>query len=234
MKNDVVAKINKIGKVGQIICRIGKVVLIIPFVVSVFTVMILAAIPQNLVTIDMSHQAAFHVDLNKLQVMNVIEHMEPTITDDMDISASIVLNGTDYNVVDFEQRDNELKILADAETYTLDLWNMLWILISTVLSIVAIYIVLHFAQKVCKTFRHCETPFTDEIVNALKKLAISIIPMAFLSSITNSVTDSMMTGNFNIMLDIDLMTIMLVVFVFMLAAIFKYGTILQIESDETL
>ncbi|MBQ5325201.1 MAG: hypothetical protein J6J58_07115, partial [Oscillospiraceae bacterium] len=63
---------------------------------------------------------------------------------------------------------------------------------------------------------------------------ISIIPMALLQSVTDSITNSMMTGDIDIVLGIDLMTVILVILIFLLATIFKYGTMLQKESDETL
>ena len=68
----------------------------------------------------------------------------------------------------------------------------------------------------------------------LKKVAIALIPMAFLSNLTTSVTDSIMSGNVNIVIGVDMTTVLLVLLVFMLSAIFSYGTMLQQESDETL
>jgi len=68
----------------------------------------------------------------------------------------------------------------------------------------------------------------------LKKVAIALIPMAFLSNLTTSVTDSIMSGSVNIVIGVDMTTILLVLLIFMLAAIFSYGTMLQQESDETL
>ena len=93
---------------------------------------------------------------------------------------------------------------------------------------------MHFVEKLCKLFRDCETPFTAEISETIKKLAIAIIPMAFFSNLSESVTNSAMSGKVNIVIGVDLMTILLVLLVFMLSRIFSYGTVLQQESDETL
>jgi len=95
-------------------------------------------------------------------------------------------------------------------------------------------VVIHFIGILCKKFQYCSTPFTEDIVKAIKNLAISIIPMALLQSITESITNSMMAGDIDIVVGVDLMTVILVILIFLLAAIFNYGTMLQKESDETL
>lgn len=232
MKNEIIEKVNKIGKAGQIIAKIGKVILTIAFVACLVTAVFVCVIPKDMITMDMSHQAIINIDLNEMEKVKDIIVIETP--DNQNVETALEINGIEYEVVNYEQDASEMKVYADAETHGFTLSNIWWLMIPALLSVGAIYIVLCFIEKLCILFRDCETPFTDEVVNALKKLAISIIPMACLSSITQSISDSILTGNIDIVIGIDLMTVILVVLIFMLAAIFKYGTMLQIESDETL
>lgn len=236
MKNDIIIKVNKIGNAGCIITNIAKVILSIGFVVCVMAGIVLAMMPKGFVTIDVSGDAAIAVDLNKVPI---IDTQDFTQIDDfeklgVEISSDIEINGVDYGVVSAQQQDGVYTIDAHADAYTIDIGNLGLVVVIAAVYIIAAIVVLHFVNKLCKEFKTCTTPFTENIVSALKKLAISIIPMAFLASLTDSVTGSIMSGNVEITVGVDLMTILLVLLIFMLAAIFSYGAMLQTESDETL
>jgi len=123
---------------------------------------------------------------------------------------------------------------AEADSYTLRFNQLISVVFLAAVNCVVMWVVMHFVAKLCKLFKECETPFTEEVVQMLKKVAIALIPMAFLSNLTTSVTDSIMSGSVNIVIGVDMTTILLVLLIFMLAAIFSYGTMLQQESDETL
>ena len=225
MKNEIIEKVNKIGKVGQVIAKISKVVLLIGFVACLVSAVFLCMIPEETITMNMSHQAKVDIDLNDMVVI------EPV---DEDEEGAIEINGVEYKITNYEQNEEHVTIHSESENYEFNLSHMWWVMIPALLSIAAIYVVVFFVEKLCKVFRECETPFTDEVVKIMEKIAVAIIPMACLSPITESISDSIMTGTVHIVLGVDLMMVVLVVLIFMLAAIFKYGTMLQIESDETL
>lgn len=68
----------------------------------------------------------------------------------------------------------------------------------------------------------------------MKNLAISLIPWVVLSNISDMFLQYIMTGNYNIALSINLKIVLVIVLIFALIYIFKYGAVLQQESDETL
>ena len=236
MKNEIVCKVNKIGKIGFIINKIAKVLITVGLVACIAGTALLAFVPADFITFEISGNAITNIDFDNIPLFDVIDlgDLQKLDESDPDLDTSIDINGISYGIIDFKRVNNKITVFAQADSYTIDIANFKWFLIPVIVFLISALVVMHFIGKLCKTFQFCDTPFTEEVVDALKKLAISIIPMAILQPLTESVTTSMMTGNFDFVIGIDLMNIILVVLIFLLAAIFKYGTMLQNESDETL
>ena len=68
----------------------------------------------------------------------------------------------------------------------------------------------------------------------MQNLAISLIPWTIVSSVSDSVVASYLQGGLQFQFNLDLSVALVVLIVFILVYIFKYGAILQQESDETL
>lgn len=74
----------------------------------------------------------------------------------------------------------------------------------------------------------------NEAIGLMQKIAISLIPLAVYSAFVDSLLNSIINGKLNFVMDIDILVIMAILLVFLLTFIFKYGAMLQQESDETL
>ena len=234
MKNETLTKVNKIGKVGEIISNIGKVIIAIGTIACLVSGIILMVLPDDMVVIHMDGKATVEINMPMVGNNIVTEDGPSVVIGSVSTNGSLELNGMEYGVVDMTPTENGFLMEAEADSYTLHFSQLTGIVFLAAVNCAVIWVVMHFISKLCKLFKECETPFTEEIVQTLKKLAIALIPMAFLSNLATSVTDSIMTGNVNIVIGVDVTTILLVLLVFMLSAIFSYGTMLQQESDETL
>ena len=244
MKKDVVSKVNKIGKAGVIITNIGKVFLWIGLIVCILSGLLLMAIPDDFIVIHMEGKAAVEVnfpaaisqsDFYVIEEDGVGELKWNDVTwGEVDGTLDLEVNGQEYGVVGMVKTENGYLMDAMTDTYTIKVTNFASVVFLAAVFCAVTLVTTHFVGKLCKLFQDCETPFTVEISDALKKLAIAIIPMAFFANLSESVTNSVMSGNVNIVIGVDLMTVLLVLLVFMLSAIFNYGTMLQQESDETL
>lgn len=242
MKNDVVLKVNKIGKAGVIITKIGKVFLWIGLVICLLTGLLLLALPDDFITIHMEGKAAVEVsfpaairesDFYVIEDDGVAELKWNDVTWG-EIDSSLEVNGQEYGIVGMVKTENGYLMDAQSDSYTIKLTNFANVVLLSALLCAVALVTMHFVGNLCRLFQDCETPFTVEISDALKKLAIAIIPMAFFSNLSESVSNSIMSGKVNIVIGVDLMTVLLVLLVFMLSAIFNYGALLQQESDETL
>ena len=236
MKNEVISKINTIGKAGNIISKIAKVIMIIGLVGCIVGTVLLSFIPKDFVTFNMSGDAVITVNTDNMPLFEIINFGDEVHIDknEDDLSVKWDINDVAYIVSELEQNGNVINMYAEAESYKIDISSFKWFLIPVIVFMISALVVVHFIGILCKKFQYCSTPFTEDIVKAIKNLAISIIPMALLQSVTESITNSMMAGDIDIVVGVDLMTVILVILIFLLAAIFNYGTMLQKESDETL
>lgn len=234
MKNETITKVNKIGNAGLIIANIAKVIIAIGAIACLVSGIILTVLPDDMVVIHVDGKAAVEINMPMIGNQIVSEDGPSVVIGSVSTEGSLELNGIEYGVVGMTQTENGFLMEAEADSYTLRFNQLTNVVFLAAVNCVVVWIVMHFVAKLCKLFKECETPFTDEVVQMLKKVAIALIPMAFLSNLTTSVTDSIMSGNVNVVIGVDMTTILLVLLIFMLAAIFSYGTMLQQESDETL
>ena len=93
---------------------------------------------------------------------------------------------------------------------------------------------LFFLKRICKALSVCETPFSGTVIDSMQKLSISLIPVFVYSLFKDSLIESLMYGEMSLGIEFDFFTVLMVVLVFLLTFIFKYGAMLQQESDETL
>jgi len=236
MKNETITKVNKIGNIGQIIANIGKVIISIGAIACLVSGIILLALPDDMLAIHVEGKAVVEINMPMIGEQIVMNTGDgPTVVvGAVSTEGSLELNGMEYGIVGMEPTENGFMVNAEADNYTLHFNQLTSVVFLAAVNCVAMWVVMHFVAKLCKLFKECETPFTEEIVQILKKVAIALIPMAFMSNLTTSVTNSIMSGNVNIVIGVDMTTVLLVLIIFMLASIFSYGTMLQQESDETL
>ena len=232
MKAEIIAKVNQIGKVGLIITRICQVCLWIGVVACILSGIVLSFIPDDMIAIHMEHKAT--VEVNMPEIAGTLTENGKSNTTWGDVESSLKVDGMEYGVVDVRQTEKGVEIEADTDAYTIHFRSIAnTVFLAAVYGVVCL-VVMHFVGVVCKKFKECDTPFSDDIVTALRNLAISLIPMTVFSTLTESVMNSIITGNVNIVLGVDLTTVLMILLIILLYMIFRYGTMLQQESDETL
>ena len=237
-KEEAILKINKLGNVGNIIVRIMKVFIIIGFVLTLIGAIAVIALPKNLVKMDLGSTADITVDVSGFGPLDEKgkEEMLQGFFGGMDEveGGSMSLNGSVYEPVKVETTDTGMFVETEVETYSIELKDFGVVCVLGMITLAALYITLIFAGKLCQAFRDCESPFEEKVVKQLSALAYSLLPWIILGSLTESITESIFTNNFDIMIGVDLGMVLIIIFIFVLAYIFKYGAVLQQESDETL
>ena len=84
-----------------------------------------------------------------------------------------------------------------------------------------------------KALRKCETPFCESVIKSMSRFAISLIPAVFMNMVCGGMWSSLFSGS-GFAMTVNLGSVLLVAVIFLLIAVFKYGALLQQESDETL
>lgn len=231
MKQEVVAKINKFGKIGEVIAQISRIFVILGAVILLAAGIFMLAMPKDLFTLDYYVGMDMQVDLDAIGETVTDEDIEELSME----AYSVAVDGEEMEMVDFTvDRDNNTVAIEMASQPT-NIFHpvkiVIFILVETLLMVVN-FITITFIIKLCKEFKTCETPFSADVIKRIKQVGFSLIPWCIVYPTAEAAANFMVSNNLNISIDIGMIIMVLVVLA--LAYIFQYGAMLQQESDETL
>lgn len=231
MKNELIVKVNKMGRVGLVFSNIGKVVMVIATVICIVMACVFLVLPQDFASITTSHNAIIDVDFEGITDTDL---GVPFVFPNDNVHAELEMSGISYDITSFEQNGTRIEATAQSEEATLSLRELSPIMLFGALFCGVGVEVFRLISRLCKNFKECETPFTEEISNVLHKLAFAVIPLVVFGGMLESAMEGAANGQFNAVINIDLTMVVMVILIFMLSSIFRYGAMLQQESDETL
>ncbi len=232
MKNDAIAKIHKFGKIGYTISKIVMVISIILFIMLFIVTLLFSLFPRNLFTMYTSGQAVFEMD--STGIADDLEIDQKAKESKIDGTFAFSTWDSEYELVDIRQEGNIIRLVGESEPTVFRCQDLSIISFFMGIWLVLEMFVVHFLKKLCKIFSVCETPFTQEIIGIMPKLFYSLIPLIVFSMFGNSIPESILKGKLQISMDLNLLMVIALLLVFLLTFIFKYGAMLQQESDETL
>lgn len=227
MKEESIRKINKMGHAGQIIANICKVFLIIGVVFALLGACFLMWLPEGAITASPAGSMDLTVDVGALGHHITAEEREKLLSSDMDLN----IDGDTFTAVDVE--GDVIHFTGAGTVNNVDMHRVGLSMLLLVLSLIAITVTMFFVASLCKALRYCETPFSEDIVTRIRRVAWSLIPWALLGGGHNPF-EGLSDGSVDIFLGVDLQTVLLILIIFALSFIFRYGAMLQQESDETL
>ena len=231
MKNEAVMKINKMGKVGGIIILVMKILLIIGFVGSLIGFITTSILPDDLVTFTMHGDADVVVDLSRFGA-DIFDKAGAAAESS---TSSIAFNGSTLDVTDISHSGSIMNITASGQLSEFNFSSVSKLILVGMIDITMLLITMFFAGFLAKAFKTCESPFEENVIRKMRNFAISLIPWAVLSTITDNITNALFAGkDFYVHLGINLNMVFVILIVFALTYIFKYGGQLQKEADETL
>lgn len=225
MKEEAIKKINKIGKISGIFALISKILVGMGLFLLLVGVVVCFMVPESFVKFGIGTEMDITVDMNSIE-QNLSDADVEMLKKDMVVNVEAPAEVTiDNNVIRVSEADENL---------TLTLRDIAWLLVVVTLGLVMTMITLCFISGLCKAFRDCSTPFEPNVIKKMQNFAYSLIPWALVSTVTQSVSNSLVSNKLDLTLSVDLGVIIVVLVVFLLVHIFKYGAVLQQESDETL
>ena len=231
-KRNSIETINKIGKVGGVLAMIVKIAVICGMVgIVIGAACIYLFVPKNLFQMDYTGKADITVDVGVLELSEeevgewekVIEQMVFSLNNQVLQMDSPELDGT---VMTFQG-------VADTESVTRD--NLIWILAAVFVDLLLYFGIVLMLAKLMKAFKVCTTPFSEDIIRKLRNVAISLIPWALLEPMCEEVIRYALSPNkMQFGVSISMGMVLVVISFLIIVEIFKYGAMLQQESDETL
>ena len=234
MKEDAIKKVNKIGQIGSIIALIMRIVLIVALVVCILGTIAVVVLPDNLVNLQVTGEAIIDIDVSELNREFSEEDITKIKDNMLEGDADVDINGLNYDIYEVNVDEEGFTMNAGATSRLLNFDDLLGILVIAIVTLIFSIITVSYARGLCKAFSVCLTPFEEDIIKSMQKLAYSLIPWALFSSATESIANTILSKNISIFVGVDLGVIFVIVIIFVLVQIFKYGAVLQQESDETL
>lgn len=229
MKQEAIIKINKMGQVGSIIILIVKILLSIALIVTLISIVVTLLLPQDLVSFSVNGNADIQLDLSTFGI-DVDE-----VSDELAASEnSIMYNGTKLAITDFSTAGSKVNITASGKLAKINMRTVTGILFVVLCKVIVIMYMMITAGALAKAFRFCDSPFDDKVIKKMRNFAISLIPWAVVTTFSAGALEYYLIGNQSINFSLNLNIIFIILIVFALTYIFKYGAQLQKESDETL
>ena len=234
-KENTISKIKSLGRVGHVICTVAEVLVAIAFVMVFITTIVLGTIGKkgDIIKYQVSTKVNASIDLKGFIDKPSAEEaarIRESLSD-----GTLTVNGQAKNAdVDFTD-DGEITLKADGNSYSITQKAIVKLLVAVLVYMAFAFSSILFCTLLCKALKNCESPFDDNVIKKLVAFDISLIPWVILSAVSNNIFNAIISGGLiNISVTVNFTMIFVVLFVFALTVIFKYGAELQKESDETL
>lgn len=231
MKEEAIKKVNKLGKIGHIVTKVMKILVLIGAIGVLIGCIVCAVLPKDLLSVNVSGNATVKVDLTGLDV-KLDSESQAKIAKDVSEEFEFTFENGVYSSESANINEDGFEIKASGDIGGLNMRTIAYVLICIFVLLVCTYIVLIFINRVFVAFRTCQSPFEENIIKCMKNFAIALIPWSIVSCIIENCITGIFTGNID--LTIDLSVILVVLIIFALINIFKYGAMLQQESDGNL
>lgn len=213
MREDTISKIHSVGKVSRIVSKIAKIVAAIGAIACLVLVIIGICMPKDFMHFSGSASGRLSADTDYVSDLETSLETETKkiLGSELEIKVTETLEDKIQNL--------DIELVADDVTGSS---FKLFLILSGIVGMLfssALWFVMHFAMKLSKALETCKSPFEENVLAAMKKLGISLIPCGIITLVMSGISA------------IALIFIILVVMLFI--NIFKYGAELQQESDDT-
>lgn len=242
MKEQAIQKINKIGEVSGKITVFCKILVALGIAILLMGSVLCFFIPENGFVCGTEEKKHIEVNMEMLdadvtdeEIDNVVKELNDGNRVEIESGAvDVGIGGEDYYPETVERTGKGFKIVAVTQQYEMDFRDLAWGLLALAVFFGLTQVTLYFVGFLCKAFRDCESPFEENVIKKMQNLAYVLIPWAFVTSFKDMAVECFFEGAKDISWSLDLGVVLIVLVVFLLVYIFKYGAILQQESDETL
>lgn len=236
MKPASIEKINGLGKAAHIIATILKVFTIIGIVGVIIGMIVSFALPEDLIQINFTGSASVEVDISTLgfQISEADRSAMEEAFADHSANGTLTINSMELAFQNIRTEGDRIILDAQGGGNIFSTASLRIILICALLALIATLVCMIFICKFSKSLKTCSTPFDPDLVRKMQQLAWAMLALPVINSMTQSIANSISSGNIQISLSIDLAEVILILAMFALSYIFKYGAHLQQQSDETL
>ena len=234
-KENAISKINKIGKAGRILSKIVMIALEIGCIAMIVSGIMFLAIPREDLVMKTNDEATLTVNTES-RMLGLFTSAKKDAESGSLPQGYTTVNNIDYSFEDvtFDQSGKiaTFKLQGDGVTITSGRIAAICFMAAAFMAINAF--LFFYVGKLCKSLEACNSPFEEGIINGMRNCAWILIPWCVLGSGFQSFMDTAFTSNIRTGFSFDIPTVIVILLIFGLTYVFKYGAVLQTESDETL
>ncbi|MBO4389727.1 MAG: DUF2975 domain-containing protein [Lachnospiraceae bacterium] len=232
-KDQMIRRIRLFGKIGQILSAITMAVQVLMILLFLAGFIFSAIMPKDFVTIRFNNELEATIDLSTVP--------NPDVEQDFSKIAEKINSGEVNMIIDHYKIDHASiasKLLSvsgnsdQVEVY--DKGRFMFLFGGLIINMIAFLITTFFIFRFTGKLKNMESPFDTELSANLRLIAISLVPWYPLELICGGIYEYFVTGKFNIMFNLDIKLLVVILFIALISVIFRYGAILQEESDETI
>lgn len=234
-KDNAISKINKIGKAGSIISKIAMVFLTVGVVVAIISGIMFLTVPKEDFVMKFDDNASFTLNTGSKVFSGLFGISSEDASSEI-ARGSMLINGTEYSFVDADydeaSKTTTYTLQGNGATITAGRFAVVAFIAA---AFAAINIVLFFfVKKLCDALKQCQSPFEESIITGIQHCAWVLIPWAVFGGFFEGVMTTAFSSNIQTGFDLNIPAVLVILLLFGLAFVFKYGAVLQTESDETL
>lgn len=223
-------RINTIGKVGKIITIILIVLMFIASAALATAAVVVSVLPNDTISVNVSGDV--HVAFGK----TVFGLISSEIVDGVNQTADKTYNAAGGGTVQVsaENIDGAAVVNVHGDGISANSGIAAPAVLLALVNVAGIIVCLFFFKALMNELAHADSPFTDGVVQKMRNFAISLLPAAVVSSVSETVITYLFSVGRSLSMSLNLMPVIFALIIFVLAEIFRYGVLLQKESDETL
>lgn len=238
-KTSAIKKINKVGKIGKGIAIALQVLLGIAAVGVIIGSIALMAIPKDSIRVKFNATANIIVDtasFGKLVSQAELDEGMAEAQNNIEKDGHASVGGMDFGLDSITSDNGKVNIAMSSvdNTTGFSIRKLGGITLTALVYIICAFVSVLFAGKIFCALAKCESPFDADVIKRMQRFAYSLIPWVIIDSVMNSATSSVLFNSSDLSINFNLTMLAVIAMIFVLVYIFKYGAVLQKESDETL
>lgn len=227
-KENAILKIQRVGRIGALMSKVLLVLLCIGFVLILLANVTIFVLPKELKALTVDVESTVHVLLPDFDALLRRFGQDGDLATLYAMEALPQESGT---TVELLEDGLHVETVAPLQQFSLGQLRFLFPLLLLYVALMGLS--LWFVKELCKALASCQSPFDPLVIRRLQQLAFSLLPWT-LAGVLNQVGASSLYNAGHITISLNLSSVLVALLLLGLAYIFKYGAILQQESDETL
>lgn len=224
MENKTKSKINTFGKVAKILTMIAIVFMLVVEGFLLIGGVITAIVPNDSITVDAGSNTKINIDTKYFGMDGKQFYFNIG-------NSKMYLGQFEDGEVDVKSENGGLTLTGNAPDKHYDLNTALLWIICEMAALAAIITALYFFRSLMKQFMVCDTPFNDGLVKKMRTFAIALIPCMVVYHAAGTAKSYVLGSDGNLLSPV--LSVVFVLVIYVLTMIFKYGTDLQKEHDDT-